>query len=330
MRALLSTGAALLVATGALAEPLPVDAVFCNIHCESADPQADCRIDLVDGLALQGKRLDIFALATGDGVEVGGELSIPTGDGGGILLAEAALVLRFSQPGPNACQSGFDTVRGVVRLPFPGAGALAAASIEVIEQPMASLGFDLGKNLLPDDSPWCVPGYGYDCDCTEFCLDEVPVPRTDSHYWSFDVDSRYVFSIGGFELPSSPGVAATFILDPQAPYFFLTGSALGIPGLKTPLNASAGGFGFSWHDEIPFVPLATWPFGAMMAPFRGGYAARLKLPILETDDGKVSLILDGLLVASLDPDEDDDHPFLSPQRSSRTPTSRSAPTATST
>jgi len=116
MYASLLAGVLLFIATAAAAQPLPVDALFCNIECASADPQASCRIGLVDGLFIQGKRLDVFALATDDGVELGGELSIPTGDGGRILLAEAALVLRFSAPGPNACQAGFDTVRGVARL----------------------------------------------------------------------------------------------------------------------------------------------------------------------------------------------------------------------
>jgi len=294
------------------AQPLPVDALFCNIECESAAADARCGIGIVGGHALEARRGEVAPLAAGDGVELGGDLSIPTGDGDGIALAEAALELRFSQPGPNACLTGFDIVRGTARLPVPGAGALAEASIEVVEQPIASIGLDLGRNLLPAGSPWCLPELGLDCACTDFCLDEVPVLRTDAHYFSFDVDARYVFRIAGFELPSSPGVAATFVLDPQDPYFFLTGSALGIPGLKTPLNASSGGFGFSWNDEIPFVPLSTYPFGDVMEPFRGGYAARLALPLFETEFERVKVLLDGLLVASLDPDEDGDHPFATP------------------
>jgi hypothetical protein len=304
---------AVLEASPARAQPLPVDVLFCNIECTGADPQASCRIALLDGLVLAGKRVDIFALQTGDGVEVGGELSIPTGDGGGIALAQAALELRFSAPGPNACQSGFDVVRGEALLPVPGAGALQDSAIEVIQQPMASIGYDLGRNLIPSASPWCLPEFGIDCECTEFCLDDVPILRGDAHYLFFDVDSRYVFSIAGFELPSSPGVSATFVLDPSDPYFFLTGSAMGIPGLKTPLDASSGGFGFSWHDEIPFVPLSTYPFGDVMEPFRGGYAARLALPIFETEFERVKVLLDGMLIASLDPDQDGDHPFRTPE-----------------
>lgn len=312
MHAPLLAAVLVLVAASATAQPLPVDALFCNIQCESADPQATCRIGLIDDLVIQGKRLDIFALATDDGVELGGELSLPTGDGGRIVLAEAALVLRFSQPGENACQSGFDTVRGVARLPVPGVGHLPEGVVEVIEQPMASIGLDLGRNLLPEDSPWCLPGLGLDCDCAEFCLDEVPILRTDSHYFSFDIDSRYVLAIGGIELPSSPGVSATFVLDTTDPYFYLTGSATGIPGLPTPLSAIGGGFGFSWHDEIPFVPLSTYPFGDAMLPFRGGYAAQLKLPIFVTEFERIKVLLDGMLIGSLDPDADGDHPFRTP------------------
>jgi hypothetical protein len=298
-------------ASAASAQPLPVDMQFCNIDCTSAAANATCALGIVGGSAINAMRGDLVALPTDDGVELVGDAAIPTGDGGEIALLEAALELRLSQ-GPGACAAGFDIVRGTVLLPLPGAGHLAEAEIEVVEQPMASIGLELGRNLIPSDSPWCLPEFGIDCDCTDFCLDEVPVLRTDSHYFSFDVDSRYVFSIAGFELPSTPGVAATFILDTQDPYFFLTGSAMGIPGLKTPLNASSGGFGFSWNDEIPFVPLSTFPFGDAIEPFQGGYAARLRLPIMETDDGRVSVILDGSLIASLDPDQDADHPFLSP------------------
>lgn len=313
MRARLLAGLALFAATGAGAQPLPVDALFCNIECDSASPQSECRMDLVDGLVIQGKRTDIFALATDDGVELRGEHSIPLADGSRIVLAEAALVLRYSQPGPTACQAGFDIVRGEVLLPLPGGGALSGSALEVIEQPMASMGIDLGRNLIPSDSPWCLPEFGIDCECDSFCLDAVPILRSDRHYLFFDIDSRYVFAIDGFELPSTPGVAATFVLDPLDPYFFLTGSAPAIPGLPAPFGASAGGFGFSWNDEMPFVPLATWPFGPAMQPFRGGYAAHLTLPIMKTEDGKFSVILDGMLIASLDPDEDDDHPFLTPE-----------------
>jgi hypothetical protein len=179
---------------------------------------------------------------------------------------------------------------------------------------MASIGLDLGKNLIPSDSPWCLPEFGIDCECDSFCLDEVPILRSDAHYLFFDVDSRYVFSIAGFELPSSPGVAATFVLDASDPYFFLTGSAMGIPGLQTPLNASSGGFGFSWHDEIPYLPLSTYPFGDMMEPFQGGYAARIALPIFKEQFERAVVELDGMLIASLDPDQDADHPFLTPEK----------------
>lgn len=313
MRAAWSWAALSLLGTAAGAQPLPVDAVFCNIECESAAPQADCRIGLVDGLALRAEREDIFTLPAEDGVEIGGELAIPLGDGGSIPLAQAALELRFSHPGGAACEQGFDILRGEALLPVPGAGALAQASVEVVQQPMASLGLDLGRNLIPDDSPWCLPEFGIDCDCDSFCLDDVPILRSDAHYFFFDVDSRYEFVVAGIPLPSTPGVAATFVLDPSDPYFFLTGSAIGIPGLKTPLNASAGGFGFSWHDEIPYAPLSTYPFGDAMEGFQGGYAARILLPIFETEGEQVKVLLDGVLIASLDPDRDGDHPFLTPE-----------------
>jgi hypothetical protein len=266
----------------------------------------------VGGLALEGRRGDVAARPAGDGVAMSGELAIPTGDGDRIPLAQASVELRFARPGPTACLAGFDIVRGLARLPLPGGGALSASSIEVVEQPMASIGLDVGRNLLPSDSDWCVPGLGLDCACSDFCLDDVPILRTDAHYLSFDVDTRYVFRVAGVELPSSPGVAATLVLDPRDPYFYLTGSAMGIPGLKLPLNSSAGGFGFSWHDEIPFVPLSTYPFEDAIETFRGGYAARIKLPIFETEFERVKVLLDGTLIASLDPDEDGDHPFLTP------------------
>jgi hypothetical protein len=313
MRAALLAGCVLFAATGALAQPLPVDVLFCNIECTGASGQSDCEIGLVGGIAMSGKREDIFATAAGDGVEMGGELSIPLADGSDLPLAQAALELRFSQPGPSACQVGFDIVRGEALLPVPGAGALKEAAIEVVEQPMASIGLDLGRNLIPSDSPWCLPEFGIDCDCDSFCLDEVPILRSDAHYLFFDVDSRYVFSIAGFELPSSPGVAATFVLDTSDPYFFLTGSAMGIPGLQTPLDASSGGFGFSWNDEIPYVPLSTYPFGDTMEPFQGGYAARIALPIFKEQFERAVVELDGMLIASLDPDQDADHPFLTPE-----------------
>jgi hypothetical protein len=314
MRALLTTiGAALLLAAAAAAQPLPVDAQFCNVTCESASADASCRIGLVGGHALEAKRRDLAPTAAGDGVEMGGDLAIPTGDGGRIVLAEGAIVARFSQPTANACQRGFDILRGLARLPVPGAGALASASIEVVEQPMASIGFDVGRNLIPSSSPWCLPEFGIACECDDFCLDSVPILRSDSHYFSFDVDTKYVFRVAGFDLPSSPGVAATFVLDASDPYFYLTGSAMGIPGLKTPLNASSGGFGFSWNDEIPYVPLQTYPFGDLMQPFRGGYAAQIALPIFETEAEQVKVLMDGHLIASLDPDEDGDHPFRTPE-----------------
>jgi len=303
---------AVALATGAGAQPLPVDVLFCNIDCQSAAADASCRIGIVGGNALEAERRDIVPLAGGDGVEIGGELAMPTGDGGEVLLAEAAVTLRFSQPGPAACLIGFDLVRGTARLPVPGVGHLAAASIEVIEQPMASIGLELGRHLIADDSPWCLPEFGIDCDCTDFCIDEAPILRSDAHYFAFDVDARYVFAIAGIELPSSPGVEATLVFDTSDPYFFLTGSVLNIPGLPTPLSASSGGFGFSWSDEIPFVPLSTYPFGDVMEPFQGGYAARVKLPIFQTEFERVKVLLDGMLIGSLDPDQDGDHPFLTP------------------
>lgn len=312
MRALWLAGAALLTASGALAEPLPVDALFCNIACAGAEPEAACRIGLVGGLAIEAERGDIFVLPGEEGVELGGALALPLGDGSRLALAEAALELRFSAPGPDACEGGFDIVRGQALLPVPGAGVLADAAIEVVEQPIASIGLDLGRNLIPGDSPWCLPELGIACECESFCLDEVPILRGDAHYLFFDVDTRYEFHVAGIPLPSSPGVAASFVLDPSDPYFFLTGSAMGIPGLKTPLNASAGGFGFSWNEEIPFAPLSTYPFGDAMKPFQGGYAARIALPIFETEAEQVKVLLDGVLIASLDPDRDGDHPFLAP------------------
>jgi hypothetical protein len=311
-RPLLPALVAFLGAGGAPAEPLPVDALYCNVACEGPAPTDACSMGLIGGLSIDAERSEILPLESNDGVEVTGELAIPTGDGQGIPLAQAALVLRFSQPDPNACLVGFDILRGEALLPVPGGGALRSASIEVIEQPMASVGLDLGKHLIPSESPWCLPEFGIECTCEEFCLDSVPVLRTDAHYLFFDVDAKYTFSVAGFPLPSSPGVAATFVLDPSDPYFFLTGSAMGIPGLKTPLNASSGGFGFSWNDEIPFVPLSTYPFGDVMKPFRGGYAGELALPIFETEAEQVKVLLDGQLIVSLDPDEDDDHPFLTP------------------
>jgi hypothetical protein len=312
MRTVLLAAAALLGAAPAHGQPLPVDAVFCNIECDGAAGASPCRAALIGGFVVDARRADIFTLPSEDGVEIGGELSIPLPDGSRIPLAEAALELRFSNPGPGACEAGFDIVRGQALLPVPGAGALREAAVEVVEQPMASLGLDLGRNLIPSDSPWCLPEFGIDCECDSFCLDEVPILRSDAHYLFFDVDSRYVFRVAGFELPSSPGVAATFVLDAADPYFFLTGSALGIPGLPTPLNASSGGFGFSWHDEIPFVPLSTYPFGDAMEAFQGGYAARIALPIFKEQFERAVVELDGMLIASLDPDQDDDHPFLAP------------------
>jgi hypothetical protein len=157
------------------------------------------------------------------------------------------------------------------------------------------------------------------CDCRDFCIDEVPLPRSDAHYFSFDLDARYLFSIAGVELPSSPGVEATLVFDRSDPYFFLTGSVMSIPGLPLPLGASRGGFGFSWNDEIPFVPLSTYPFDGAIAPFRGGYAALIKLPIFGSENERAKVLLEGTLVASLDPDEDGDHPFLTPKAFGKDP-----------
>ncbi|MGH7340399.1 MAG: hypothetical protein ACREKH_07905, partial [Candidatus Rokuibacteriota bacterium] len=288
----------------------PLDPVYCNVQCVGLMADSSCRLGIAGGSALVAKRGDLEPLPGGAGVVAGGNLAIPTGNvvGEDIVLAEAYLELRYSNPRAGACNDGFDIVRGQTRLPVPLAGVLADADVEIVHQPMASVGLDVGRNLIPPASPWCSPDL--DCECQQFCL-EVPVPRSDAHYFFFDVDARYSFRIGAAVL-DSPGAAATLILDPTDPFFYLSGSVMGIPGIKTPLNAGSGGFGFSAHSQIPYVPVSTFGFDGREQEFSGDAAFNLTVPLYETTSPRVSIGLTGNMVVSLDPDHDGDHPLTSP------------------
>lgn len=305
----MSLGCAALPATSG-AQSLPVDQQYCNVVCEGPASDALCSLGVAGGSHLVAQRGDLQSLPGGDGVVAGGALAIPTSGNpdDAIVLAEAYLELRFAQPGPGACNGGFDIVRGQARLPVPATGVLASADVQVLEQPMAAVGFDLGRNLIASDSPWCAPGL--DCACVDYCLD-VPVPDPTHHYFFFLVDARYSFQVGAAVL-DSPGGSAAFILDPGDPYFFLTGSVMGVPGVKTPFNAGSGGFGFSYHAQIPYVPLETFGFEDRLTAFRGDYAATIAAPLFDIDKPHLSIELVGSLVMSLDPDHDGDHPFLTP------------------
>jgi hypothetical protein len=280
---------------------------FCNVACESGAPDAWCRLGAVGGLELAARRRDLAVLPTGDGLVARGDLTIPTGGdrSDGIALAEASLELRFSA---SACATGFDVVRGEARLPVPASGVLASADVEIARQPMASLGIDLGRNLIAVDSPWCPDAAS--CECTDFCLG-VPIPRADRHYFFFDVQAAYAFRLGAAVL-ESPGAAATFVLDPADPYFFLTGSTMGLPALPNPLPGGSAGFGFSLAEEIPFVPIETYGFEDRAVAFTGGYAATTLLPLLARPELGLEVEIEGTVVAALDPDHDGDHPFLTP------------------
>lgn len=295
-----------LAAAGPVAAQGLIEDQFCNISCDAAGPFGQCQVGLIGGIQIDALRADISALGSGDGVALTG-LTI------GAIPIEvrppATVEARFSDPQPGACSVGFDILRGEVVTPNPIEDILAAADMEITSRPMAAIGLDVGRNLIADDSLWCVPGQ--ECACTgNFCLD-TPIPRSDAHYIVFDLDAGLQLRMGGVFLTFPAGLAVSFVFDPLDPFFYIQGAAFGLPIIPAP-PLPGGGVGFSRSGEIPFYPWSTYGVEDKLVPFGGDFAFELSGDVVKVGDPKSPILQvrgNGVTVASLDPDKDGDHPF---------------------
>lgn len=288
---------------------------FCNITCDGDGDAALCTVRLVGGLEGTAQRRDITPQPGDVGVdldrlEVAGFPFDP-------LRPIGSLEARFSDPGPGACLAGFDLMRGDIAMPDPfSQEPLASADIELTSRPMASIGLELGSQLIGADADWCAPGY--DCLCQgDLCLD-VPIPQPDRHYFFFNVEAGLGIRTGAVNLVFPAGVTAKFVLDPLDPFFYLEGSAFGV--LTPPIPG--GGFGFSHNVDIPFVPIITRGLEDDLIPFLGDYAAKASFDLAKFGDPELPLFLvraDATAVVSLDPDQDGDHPFYTPAEFAESP-----------
>jgi len=281
---------------------------FCNITCDGEGDAALCTVRLIGGLEGTALRREITPQPGDVGVDLD-RLEV-AGFSLDALRPLGSLEASFSNPGPNACLAGFDLMRGDIAMPDPfSQEPLASADIELISRPMASIGLELGSQLLGADADWCAPGY--DCLCEgDFCLD-VPIPQPDRHYFFFNVEAGLQIRTGAVTLTFPAGVTATFVLDPTDPFFYLEGSAFGV--LTPPIPG--GGFGFSKDVDIPFVPIITRGLEDDLIPFMGDYAAKASFDLAKLGDPELPLFLvraDGTAVVSLDPDQDGDHPLYTP------------------
>jgi hypothetical protein len=288
--------AALALLAGQAAAETPIEDLYCNIQCDGSGPDADCHVGMVGGMSFTARRGDIEPLPSGDGVGLHQELALET-PAGELLLQSADVIARFAD---SRCEAGFDILRGQSLLPVPTLGIFADAGVEIVRQPMAQVGLDLGRNLIAADSDFCLDPA--ECQCEgDYCLDATPVPHGDRHYLYFDFDAGYEFQMGAVNL-RSPGAEGTFILDPLDPYFYITGELVAVKGVS-----AAGGAGLSWNSEIPFVPFSNFGMEDEIPTFDGTFVARLEGPIPDTP-----ISVKGNGVYSLDPEHDGDNPLLTP------------------
>jgi hypothetical protein len=294
---------------------------FTTVLCSGDFPNAVCSIEIAPGSFLMARRYNIAIAADQNGLELSNEVLLPT-PVGNVPLAEAHLVLERGPSPYGGITGGFQTVRGSCRLPFPGVGLLRQIGGEMDKQPLVQLGIDFGRNLIKEDmnDPCFAAG---ECLCVDFCLD-APVPHPDRLYWFFQFVAGYEAKLGPFTA-SSPSAEGLLVLDPTDPFFYLSG---GINGFEKKDDSGSsgnnsgssgvadfnGGFGFSWHGDIPFKPSSTYGVGDQLPPFTGNFIINTSVPL-----PPFPLKFTGIRVFDLDPDNNGSNPFIAPGAFARNP-----------
>ncbi len=192
-------------------------------------------------------------------------LLTPLGD---MVLQEAELVFEYG----NSALAGIERLRGTAQVPFPNVGILADA--EIGTPVIADVGLDYGSNLADLEAPL----------------------KDDRQYLFFKFSAGFEASIGpiGFEAPG--GQSVTFVLDPQDPFFFLTGS---LPGLSEIAGVEDLGIAMSLQGLIPFASQTTWGIGDGIGNFDANLYLQGVIPF-----ARLPLNLDGSLVVDVDANDD--------------------------
>ncbi len=187
---------------------------------------------------------------------------------GEMVIQEAELVFEYGAGGLG----GIERLRGTAQVPFPDLGILAGA--EIGTPAMADVGLDYGSNLADLEAPLV----------------------DDRQYLFFRFSAGFEASVGaiGFEAPG--GQSITFALDPQDPFFFLTGS---LAGLSEIAGVEDLGIAMSLQGLIPFVPDTTWGIGDDIGNFDANLYLQGVIPF-----ARLPLNLDGSLVVDVDANDD--------------------------
>ncbi len=192
-------------------------------------------------------------------------LLTPLGD---MVLQEAELVFEYG----SSPLAGIERLRGTAQVPFPDMGILADA--EIGTPVIADVGLDYGSNLADLEAPLV----------------------DDRQYLFFKFSAGFEASVGpiGFKAPG--GQSVTFVLDPQDPFFFLTGS---LPGLSEIAGVEDLGIAMSLQGLIPFTPQTTWGIGDDIGNFDANLYLQGVIPF-----ARLPLNLDGSLVVDVDANDD--------------------------
>ena len=238
---------------------------------QDAVDDTDFRIIEIGQIRLKARQSNVEDLFTGQlqsGLHVTGSLLLetPLGD---MALLEADLIFEYGAGGPV---SGIERLRGTAQVPFPAMGILEGA--EIGTPVVADVGLDYGSNLATLQAPL----------------------QDDRQYLFFHFNAGFEASAGpiGFQAPG--GQSVTFVLDPQDPFFFLTGS---LPGLSEIAGVEDLGIGMSLQGFIPFAPQTTWGIDSEVGTFDAHLYLQGVIPF-----ARLPLALDGVLAANLDPDKD--------------------------
>ncbi len=195
---------------------------------------------------------------------------------GEIALHEAQLIFEYG----DTPLAGIERLRGTAQVPFPSVGLLANADIGT--PVMADVGLDYGRNLADLDAPLV----------------------DDRQYLFFNFNAGFEASVGPISFEAPGGQSATFVLDPQDPFFFLTGS---LPGLSEIAGVEDLGIAMSLQGLIPFTPDTTWGIDDGIGNFDANLHLQGSIPF-----ARLPLNLDGALMIDADANNDGNTLFNNP------------------
>ncbi|MBX3191829.1 MAG: hypothetical protein KF819_32865 [Labilithrix sp.] len=204
--------------------------------------------------------------AVADGFEVKGELVLDT-PSGPMSFGSAEASFEW---GPDK-SIGFAKVKGLVDLPFPGAGALQGVALSSIVR--GQIGYDAGANLTAIDAPLA----------------------QDRHYLYVDVAAGLEAKSGIVTFTAPGGKSLRVVLDPTDPSLFFTGSVLGMDQLGKIENVAVG---VSTRGLIPFQPEVTWGIENQVKAMTGHLYLAGEVPL-----SKYPMSIDGKIVVNVDPDD---------------------------